>query len=86
MSLVSRFDYGVPDETVRAARAIFPKGNLYLQWYDTFGMLFADEDFQALSPRDGQPALSPVEANPDQVRVWFDRETERIVFVRRNLA
>ncbi len=30
------------------------------QWYDTFGMLFADEDFRVLFPRDGPPALSPV--------------------------
>jgi transposase len=60
MSLFPRFKYCVPDETDRVARAIFPKGNLYMQWYDTFGMLFADEDFRALFPPDGQPALSPV--------------------------
>lgn len=60
MSLIPRFEYPVPEETARVARAIFPKGNLYMQWYDTFGMLFADEDFRALFPLDGQPALSPV--------------------------
>ena len=50
----------MPDETVRVARAIFPDGNLYMQWYDTFGVLFADEDFIALFAQDGQPGLSPV--------------------------
>jgi transposase len=60
MSLFPRFEYPVPEETARVARTIFPKGNLYKQWYDTFGMLFADEDFRVLYPQDGQPALSPV--------------------------
>jgi transposase len=60
MSLQLQTEYVVPDETARVARAIFPDGNLYMQWYDTFGMLFADEDFIALFARDGQPALSPV--------------------------
>jgi transposase len=60
MSLFPRHEYAVPEETERVARAIFPIGNLYMQWYDTFGMLFADEDFRALFPPDGQPALPPV--------------------------
>jgi transposase len=60
MSLFPRRMYEVPEETERVARAIFPKGNLYMQWYDTFGVLFADEDFRALFAPDGQPALSPV--------------------------
>ena len=60
MSLFSRHSYEVPEETERVARAIFPKGNLYMQWRDTFGMLFADEDFRALYATDGQPGLSPV--------------------------
>jgi transposase len=50
----------VPDETARVARAIFPKGNLYLQWYDTFGTLFKDQDFAGLFSTEGQPALSPM--------------------------
>ena len=40
MSLFPRHMYAVPEETERVARAIFPKGNLYMQWYDTFGMLY----------------------------------------------
>lgn len=30
MSLTPRIEYRVPDETARVARAIFPKGNLYM--------------------------------------------------------
>jgi transposase len=58
MSLFPRSEYPIPEETARVARMIFPKGNLYMQRYDTFGMLFADEDFRALFPQDGQPGLS----------------------------
>ncbi len=67
MSLFPRHMYEVPEETERVARAIFPKGNLYMQWYDTFGVLFADEDFRALFAPDGQPRMV---------------KTSRIVFVR----
>lgn len=60
MSLQLQTEYAVPDETAHVARAIFPDGNLYMQWYDTFGVLFADEDFITLFAQDGQPGLSPV--------------------------
>ena len=51
--------YTVPMETAQVARAIFPKGNLYMNWYDSLGMIFEDEDFSHLYPQDGQSALSP---------------------------
>ena len=35
----------------------FPKGNLYLRLRDELGVLYADEDFAALFPALGQPAL-----------------------------
>ena len=60
MSLQARPSYTVPEETSRVAHAIFPHGNPYLQLYDTFGSLFQDQDFAALFPADGQPALSPM--------------------------
>jgi len=49
----------VPEETARVARAAFPKGHPYLQLADTLGDLFADEQFAALIPQRGQPALAP---------------------------
>jgi transposase len=60
MSLSPRFEYPVPDETARGGRAIFAKGNLDRRWYDTVGMLLADEDCRALFPQAGQPGLSAV--------------------------
>ncbi len=37
----------VPDETVRVARAAFPRGSRYLQMRDVLGTIFADADFTA---------------------------------------
>jgi len=51
--------YTVPEETARVARAIFPEGNLYMNWYDRLGMLFEDVEFQHLYPQDGHAAYSP---------------------------
>lgn len=52
--------YTVSELTAEVARAVFRKGNLYLTLFDTFGSLFADPDFAAMFPNNGQPALSPV--------------------------
>lgn len=59
MSLKPRSFDSIPEETVRAARAAFPKGNGYLRLRDELGVLYTDEAFAALfSPR-GQPAAAP---------------------------
>ena len=49
----------IPAETVRVARAAFPKGNPYLTLRDELGPIFRDEDFADLFPQEGQPALPP---------------------------
>lgn len=49
----------VPEDTARIAHAAFPKGNCYLKLRDELGVLYADEDFAALFPALGQPALPP---------------------------
>ena len=49
----------VPEETVRIARAAFPKGNLYLKMRDELGIFYKDADFVDLFPARGQPAYSP---------------------------
>jgi transposase len=43
----------VPEDTVRVARAAFPKGTPYLTLRDQFGRIFQDEDFAALFPACG---------------------------------
>ena len=49
----------IPVDTVRVARAAFPKGNLYLRMRDELGVLYEDADFAALFPTRGRPAYSP---------------------------
>jgi transposase len=49
----------IPAETVRVARAAFPKGNLVMRLRDEFGALYQDQDFQRFYPARGQPALPP---------------------------
>jgi transposase len=49
----------VPEDTVRVARAAFPKGNPYLLLRDALGTIFQDDGFAALFPLVGQPGLPP---------------------------
>jgi transposase len=49
----------VPEETVRVARAAFPKGNAFMQMRDELGVLWEDADFSEIFPTRGQPALAP---------------------------
>ncbi len=49
----------VPVETVRVARAAFPKGNVYMQMRDVLGAIYDDESFRSLFAVRGRPAESP---------------------------
>lgn len=49
----------IPAETARGARAAFPEGTLAMRLREEFDVLYRDEDFRALYPRRGQPALAP---------------------------
>jgi transposase len=49
----------IPAETVRVARAAFPKGTVVTRLRDEFTELYCDKDFETLYPRRGQPALAP---------------------------
>jgi transposase len=49
----------VPSETVRVARAAFPKGTVITRLRDEFSALFEDQDFRKFYPNRGQPGLTP---------------------------
>src|SRR5947209_10183144 len=49
----------IPEETVRVARAVLPKSNVFLLMRDELGTLYTDEDFRDLFPSRGQPAQAP---------------------------
>jgi transposase len=59
MSLQSTDSTSIPEDTIRVARAAFPKGTLAMQLRDTLGRVFADPMFAELFPRRGQPAETP---------------------------
>jgi transposase len=49
----------IPTETVRVARAAFPKGTVVTRLRDEFSELYRDEDFGRFYPARGQPAFAP---------------------------
>ncbi|GHO47653.1 transposase [Ktedonospora formicarum] len=49
----------VPEETVRVARVVFPRGNMLMQVRNMVGTMYADEAFANLFPTHGQPAEAP---------------------------
>ena len=59
MSLQPKEITPVPEETVRVARAAFPKGNAWLSLRDELGTIYSDEMFVGLYPSRGQPAEAP---------------------------
>jgi transposase len=59
MSLPSRTLPPIPDETLRVARAAFPKGSFALHLCDLFPTLSTDACVRDLYPPQGQPAFAP---------------------------
>ena len=49
----------IPEEIVRVAHAVFPRGNVFMQVRDTLGAIYTDEAFADLFPTHGQPACAP---------------------------
>jgi transposase len=59
MSLHPADERRIPEETMRVARAAFPKGSVYMRMRDALGPIYEDRAFAALFPARGQPAESP---------------------------
>lgn len=49
----------VPETTATTARAAFPHGNRYIAMRDELGSIYTDQQFAALFPTRGQPAVAP---------------------------
>lgn len=60
MSLRSQTDSGIPEETIRVAKAAFPKNNIYMKLRDELGTLYSLGDYAPLFGKLGRPAESPV--------------------------
>jgi transposase len=60
MTLHARKWSTVPEDTARAARTAFPKGNVYMTMRDELGLRYEDTEFAALfTASQGRPAESP---------------------------
>lgn len=59
MTFQSRTDLSIPEETIRVARAAFPKGNPYIKLRDELGVLYTDSKFIELFSKVGQPGEAP---------------------------
>ncbi len=53
----------IPEETVRVARAAFPRGNPYMTMRDQLGTLYDDQDFATLFSKRGRPAEARLPAS-----------------------
>ena len=49
----------VPEETIRVARAAFPKGTRAIRMRDAIGVMFTDDAFAPMFSWRGQPAETP---------------------------
>jgi transposase len=59
MSLPPSGSVPIPEETARLARAISPKGTVYMHIRDQLGVIYEDQSFAALFSTRGQPAEAP---------------------------
>jgi transposase len=59
MTLHPQHEFSIPEETVRVARAAYPKGNLYMHMRDALGTIYHDESFAQLFPQNGRPVEAP---------------------------
>ena len=59
MTLQPQEAFSIPDETIRIARAAYPKGNIYIQMRDALGPIYHDESFAHLFPQNGRSVEAP---------------------------
>lgn len=59
MTLHPQSDFSIPEETMRVARAAYPKGNLSMKMRDAIGTIYQDQAFADLFPQNGRPVEAP---------------------------
>lgn len=59
MTLQPQNEFSIPEETVRIARAAYPKGNVSMKMRDALGTIYQDKDFAHLFPQNGRPVEAP---------------------------
>ena len=59
MTLHPQSEFSIPEETVRVARATYPKGTLYLKMRDALGTIYQDQSFAQVFPQNGRSVEAP---------------------------
>jgi transposase len=59
MTLQPQNELSIPQETVRVARAAYPRGNTLMKMRDALGTLYQDQSFAHLFPHNGRPVEAP---------------------------
>src|SRR4029450_2146702 len=67
----------IPPETIRIARAAFPKGTVVMRLRDEVSELYRDEDFGRFYPKRGPPALAPWRLALVTVRQFLEQLSDR---------
>src|SRR2546429_8729335 len=69
----------IPEETVRIAKILFPKGNTYMWLRDELDVIYKDEQFKSLYPKSGQLAEQPWRLAIVSVIQYIENYTDRQV-------
>jgi transposase len=67
----------IPEETVRIAKILFPKGNKYMWLRDELDAIYEDEQFMVLYPKNGQFAEQPWRLAMMCVIQYMENDTDR---------
>jgi len=59
MTLHTQPDFTIPEETIRVARAAYPRGNALMKMRDALGTIYQDQSFASLFPHNGRSVEAP---------------------------
>ena len=59
MTLHPPADFAIPEETIRVARAAYPRGNMLMKMRDAPGAIYQDQSFASLFPHNGRAVETP---------------------------
>ena len=59
MTVHPHTNFAIPEETIRVARAAYPRGNVLMKIQDVLGTIFQDQSFASLFPHHGRAVEAP---------------------------
>jgi transposase len=59
MTLHAQTEFSIPEETIRIARAAYPRGNTLMKIRDALGTIYQDQAFAELFPHNGRAVEAP---------------------------